>query len=415
MPAFLLSFYLILLFFLAGSQTFAQSDFRTGYIVIPNKDTIQGWVDNRSEMKNARQIFFKRSQNTEPVKYEAVDLLGYGLTGNKMYESKQLKLDSNTTNIAFLEILVKGKISLYHFKENSYYYVEKSGYTLLPLLQTEIKVVHEGRNYFNIRKDYIGTLQMLMADCSALRKEIDQTSITYSSLMSLVYKYNNCGSESNSIQTKRKFLILNVGLISGIQSSSIKFTSQNAEFSYLSNAQFAPDYQPFGGVSVKTTFPWITEKVSMIIEAQYSKNHYYSDSKRTVLSSSYKYIRDELEINLDYIRFPVLIRFTYPKGKFRPFLQAGAIYDIVLNNSSHWISEEESSQTVTTTEGGAVDIHDSQLYGTIGAGVEHRLSKKLSFFIECRGAMGGNLINSGTTSQYRIHTRLLTLQAGISF
>ncbi len=150
------------------TASFAQSDFRSGYIVTPSRDTIQGLIDYQSETKNASYVYFKRAQSAEPSRYESANLLAYGFTGSKMYESKKIKLDNATSVIAFLELLVKGKISLYHLKDDDRFYIEKAEQEIMPLFETKVKVQQGGRHYLETRKIYQAILSNLMADCPAV-------------------------------------------------------------------------------------------------------------------------------------------------------------------------------------------------------------------------------------------------------
>jgi hypothetical protein len=396
---------------------FAQSDFRSGYIVTTSQDTIQGLLDYQSETKNARQVYFKRTQSAEPAKYESTDLLAYGFTGSKMYESKKIKLDNATTVIAFLELLVKGKISLYHLKDDERFYIEKAEQEIMPLFETKVKVKHEnGTDFIETRKIYLGVLNNIMADCPGVQKAIRRTKLDYSSLMDLVNVYNNFGIEKKSLQTKRKFLILKKGVLVGAQTTSMRFTTIPAalpEYEFLTRTDFPADIQPFGGIFINSTFPWITEKVSIQLEAQFLKAHYYSNTQH-IQYNAYT-IHDEFTINLNYLRFPVLFRYSYPKGKLRPYIQAGILNDFVLNKKVHLISEQQTSRSVSTSERSEMNMRNYSLYGTLGAGILHPLSKKLWLSVEVRGAMGNNMRDPVLIPRYKARNTILSVQTAIGF
>lgn len=408
---------LLLISILLLPPLYGQSDFRQGYIVTHNSDTLRGLVDNRTEAKNARQVGFKSTLSGEVVKYDPTTINAYGFTGDKMYEAKTIPHDSTSSEKAFVELLVKGKISLYHFKEDGRLYIEKDAKPLQALYQTDIKVYQNGLPYIQTRKNYIGTLQWYMADCSHIQKKIDQAKLDYLSLMKLVDAYNHCGQEIRSLRTKRKFMVISAGAVGGLQSSKMhSSTESRGLIEYINHAQFGSSHQPFGGMFIKTNFPWITTKVSLYVEAQYTKAHYHTDYVWTMPNALVNY-REELAYTFSYLRLPVLLRYTFPRGKIKPFVQAGGTFDFVLSQSGRHISEQEwtNTKTVYTFENKPASFDRSFFYGTLGTGLEFSLSKKLWGFIEIRGAYGTT--SSTTLSAQKISTtfQILSLQTGIGF
>lgn len=411
----LLSFILISILLL--SPLYGQSDFRHGYIVTHNSDTLRGFVDNRTETKNARQVSFKSTLSGEVVKYDPTTIQAYGLTGDKMYEAKTIPLDSTSTEKAFVELLVKGKISLYRFKNDGRLYIEKDAKPLQALYQTDIKVYRNGLPYIQIRKNYIGTLQWYMADCSQIQKKIDHAKLDYLSLMKLVDAYNHCGQERGSLRTKRKFMVISAGAVGGLQISKMHSSTEGRGLvEYINYAQFGYSRQPSGGVFIKTNFPWITTKVSLYVEAQYTKAHYYSNYVWTMPNAVVNY-REELSHTLSYLRLPVLLRYTFPRGRVKPFVQAGGTFDFILSQSSRHISEQEwtNTKTVYTFENKPVTFNPSFFYGTIGTGLEFSLSKKLWGFIELRGAYGTTATVAKSAEKINTSFQILFLQTGIGF
>ncbi|MDO1451472.1 outer membrane beta-barrel protein [Rhodocytophaga aerolata] len=411
----LLSFLLISILLL--SPLYGQSDFRDGYIVTHNGDTLRGFVDNRTETKNARQVGFKSTLSGEVTKYDPTTINAYGLTGDKMYEAKTIPVDSTSTQKAFVELLVKGKISLYRFKNDGSLYIEKDAKPLQALYQTDIKVYRNGLPYIQIRKNYIGTLQWYMSDCSQIQKKIDHAKLDYLSLMKIVDAYNHCGQEKGSLRTKRKFIVISAGAVGGLQVSKMHSSTEGRGLvEYINHAQFGYSLQPSGGVFIKTNFPWITTKISLYAEGQYTKAHYSSNYVWTMPNAVVNY-REELAYTLSYLRIPVLLRYTFPRGRIKPFVQAGGTFDFILSQSSRHISEQEwtNTKTVYTFENKPASFNPSFFYGTIGTGLEFSLSKKLWGFIELRGAYGATATVAKSAEKINTTFQILSLQTGIGF
>ena len=65
----------------------AQIDFRSGFIVKTNGDTLKGFIAYRSDKSNLKNCHFKQQKKGKAQSFTAADLRAYGLTGGKTYEA----------------------------------------------------------------------------------------------------------------------------------------------------------------------------------------------------------------------------------------------------------------------------------------------------------------------------------------
>src|SRR5688572_22358710 len=92
---------------------FAQTDFRKGFVITLQRDTISGLVNYR-EGANAHEICeFKKLENLNATSYRPDEIFGYGFLDDKFFESRKVQEENKSPRVAFVEVLVKGMVSLY--------------------------------------------------------------------------------------------------------------------------------------------------------------------------------------------------------------------------------------------------------------------------------------------------------------
>ena len=113
-------------FFMTTMQ--AQRNYRPGFIITLQKDTIYGQIDFRTDKMNEQRCVFRDDNTLQVRTYEPFDIWGYRFTDDgKMYVSKSVTLKMGEYPLdVFLEYLVKGMKSLYYMDTASIptYFIE---------------------------------------------------------------------------------------------------------------------------------------------------------------------------------------------------------------------------------------------------------------------------------------------------
>jgi hypothetical protein len=109
---------------------YGQADFRSGYVITHAHDTIKGLLDYRLGSSAYRLCTFKRSKNESEIAYNGGDLTGYGFVNDKYFEARKVE-DNGETKTAFVEVIVRGLVSLYRFEQT--FFAEKDNLGLQPL------------------------------------------------------------------------------------------------------------------------------------------------------------------------------------------------------------------------------------------------------------------------------------------
>ena len=127
--------YRSLIFFLVPLATFAQSNYRAGYVINMKGDTIRGFIDYQSWDSNPKVISFKSAiSDSKPVKYSVEDISFFSIENFSSYQKCSCSITMDETNttrlgtgrdtsyrtdIVFLKILQKGRnAALYEYADN---------------------------------------------------------------------------------------------------------------------------------------------------------------------------------------------------------------------------------------------------------------------------------------------------------
>ncbi len=92
----------LILLLIIISSSFGQNDFRSGFIITLENDSIQGQVDYRSNSQNYKSCIFKGEQGE--LEYFPNQIVGFGYTNDKFFSSQIIEG-------SFVEVLVDGDIS----------------------------------------------------------------------------------------------------------------------------------------------------------------------------------------------------------------------------------------------------------------------------------------------------------------
>ena len=152
-----------LVFLYTVNEGFAQSDYRSGFVITNTNDTIHGLINYREGSKKYKSCEFKKSIDQKVVEYLPQEIKGYKLLGDKYFESKYIAVVSELLEDVFLEVLIKGNVSLYKYQKS--FFVDKQDSLLYKLITEEKKVDVDGKEMLMESKKYIGVLSYLLSDC----------------------------------------------------------------------------------------------------------------------------------------------------------------------------------------------------------------------------------------------------------
>lgn len=339
---------------LLAISSFSQSDFRNGFIITPENDTIYGQINYRSNLNNYKSCIFIGEQ--EGREYYPHEIKGFGYNNDKFFASQIIEG-------SFVEALVIGDISLYKSKDK--YHLKKD--TSIYDLESSREEVKIGRKvYVRESNKWRGIISVLISDCYYNTNDIISTiNLNEKSLTNLIVEYNQCkGSAFKEFKTKKPWINYDWGAAVGLARSEIQISKYSTYYLYLDDSYCSVD--PSAGILFTISSPRITEKFAFQGEIHYIKSGY---SSLVVLNQSSTEYYDTY-IDLTTLSMPLSLKYSFPEKKYGLYLQGGINYDYHLNSETKLMTEIVSGNVVNTyPERSAFKINNNQIGYWAGIGI----------------------------------------------
>lgn len=323
---------LLLFFYVFISITvFAQSDFRDGYIVTHENDTIYGEIALRSNLKNAQSCIFRNESDVKT--YTPNEISTYRIIGEKYYISKEVDL-SDKKETVFLEFLVEGTANLYYLKKGSdeFFILEKEG-RLVSLTNKES--IYEGKDGGTFAKNsskFRGVMLYFFRDAPQLANKIKQVDFSYKPIIKIVTDYNKSICPNNECVRFEKSTKLNV-FMEAVGGVAINKMGLEGSDEYLNSLS------PTIGVDFvfkpsKAHYVW-----NVILGVSYQKLDFSGQ-----IDDYDKIVGKYLDFDVQYslLRFPLKVRYEFPGKKIQPFLSAGLTNSLLLNINSTILNQRSA-------------------------------------------------------------------------
>lgn len=415
-PTSRLPFFILLL--LLPGRLCAQTDFRPGYIVLSAGDTLRGLVDYRGDVRNAKMCHFKRTSSEAATKYSPFDLLSYGFPNHKSYDAKNIVNAAGEQERLFLEAIEKGRVNLYYYKEEPealHYYLSKGDGELFELIETKQTVYRDTGTYVITNKRYLGIMDMLMGDYRKITPRFKRTSLEHQPLAALVRDYNRSFiTQSPAYSSTSPLFRVRAGALAGVQYTSIRFRSgDNAVYRYLNESDFGMTQSPVFGAFFNTTLSKVNQKFSLQFELLYQDNQFVGSRQRRVsLITTYQ----DVALRIRYLKLPVLVRYTFPTGVVRPYLNAGVAYAQGRVVENYLNTERDQNGMVEMEEGVALNvIRKNQQSLLAGFGLTIPVLGKYAVFAEARYEKGNGINRFFNRTEPNSRTTSFNFLAGFGF
>lgn len=193
-----------------------QSDFRDGFIITTENDTIYGLVDSKTNARNYESCLF--IDESEIREFSPTQINGYGFSNDKLYKS-------GVKEQVFVEVLVLGSISLYRYNET---FLAKKDGEILELTSENIEKVVNGRREIKRSNKWKGLLNYLIADCLSKPAEVtSRLDFSEKSITKTIVKYNSCtGSDFIEIKADQPWTKINAGISTSMSISNISMADE---------------------------------------------------------------------------------------------------------------------------------------------------------------------------------------------
>jgi hypothetical protein len=337
---------IIILTSLLPHTSIGQSNYISGYIINSESDTIDGFIDYRNWAKNPLEIQFKTDTQSTSANYSPSEINGFGAM-NEIYvsgvvelfdkseydESSSKTLFKTKTDTVFLQALVMGEKSLFHFQNsngvNFFYILQDSSYNLL-IYRKFTKHTDQG-NVVKENNKYLGQLNLYLYDCETIFSKLEKTSYdkqNLTKLFSYYYSHSNAEITYNKnvekIQTK-------IGVLVGGSRSALWFKSPN-NFQTLVSTGFSSSLDFSGGVSFEFVLPRNRRKWSIYTDLIYTSYDVSGVTDHTGFETTSNFKNS-------YIKLNTMIKYTIPIKGISLFLNGGMSNGIAVYQSDSYTTK----------------------------------------------------------------------------
>ncbi|MCL2098373.1 MAG: hypothetical protein FWH23_06410 [Bacteroidales bacterium] len=217
------SFCTFLLFFVATSYSVAQTNYRNGYIITNENDTIVGLIDYRTEAMLAEKCTFKANELSSEQIFLPGQIAGFRFTDDgKFFVTREITIN-NSKRIVFLEFLVQGTLNLYYYDDSKtdltyYFFEDKNGIMLEVSKQPNVWI---NNSQYKVDLRYRDRLKYIVRDVESLRKMTDKAEYNHKNMINITKTYHDkvCTTGEECIvfeTTKTKRYTLKYGVYGGI-------------------------------------------------------------------------------------------------------------------------------------------------------------------------------------------------------
>lgn len=247
--------------------------------------------------------------------------------------------------VYFLEVLADGPAQLLYFRSaanQDKFYVRSGQLPLTELVYRTRDVERDGRTFRVEETPYRQTLALALAACAEAVDALPRLPFNASGLRRVVQRYNACQSPTAPAPAALPTRVhVRVGLIGGWHRNKLDLAA-----SYRVPPVLLPYKGYTGGVALAVTLPRLNRKVSAQLGALFEQQHYDAEYVEPYRGGVQFEQRSHLRIDLWYLRLPLLLRYTYPRGLVRPLAELGLVSTVALRTTNEY---QTTTPTGTTT------------------------------------------------------------------
>jgi hypothetical protein len=336
-------FHLLFLAMFTNILVSAQRNYVPGVITTLQNDSLKGFIDYRNWTLTPGKIAFKESLSENDVQsFSPSQIKSFFVYGEEeLYVSRQVKMDiTNYTlnevkvdadkmiqdSTVFLLLMVKGNYNLYMYTDaysRVHYIYDANNIAAQELQYTRKAVYGETGISLSENRFYRNQLTAIFQDCPDITKRIQRTDYRENDMRAVFQVYNHCKNPDENLEiVKKKIMIFRFGIFAGVS-----FNAYSMKDEYGVKAKFKSSVSPIPGVFMDIITLRNRQQYSLRTELLYKSLSSESDGK---LSDS-----AVARFGFSYLQLNILLRYTYPQGKIRPFGNIGIGNAVVVSTQSN--------------------------------------------------------------------------------
>ena len=317
--------WVLLIMLCLSTILYAQGNYVPGYIVTNQQDTLVGWIDYRTDAKNALECNFKKDAMSKKQTYLPGSIFGYRLINEgKFYISKNITIN-NISQIVFVEYLVQGIVNLYFYVDSKnplwtpeYYLFEDETGKMTVITKKPDQYVTNDNGVTHIKTDnsYIEIIRHLFQSSDATIKDIDHLQFTQQSIIEITKDYHKqmCTTGEDCI------------VFTGTPDSHYTWF----KFSVYAGCQIYYDlstgdaWSPLIGGRMNVIAPRFSKYMGFQLDLSVSR---ISEKYNGIDGKEYKYSAILIPLKFGF-------KYTFGKYKLRPSVELGSVFHSYVNEKT---------------------------------------------------------------------------------
>jgi hypothetical protein len=312
---------------------YGQENYKPGYIITNNQDTLRGYILNVGTNHFRKCVFRKELKNKNEI-YLPSQIQAYRYNDNgKYFVSKEIS-DQQKGKMYFVEYLVKGKASLLFMRDiNEHFYVETETEKMVELTEPTQNIRDEYSVLIMNSKQYIEKLRHLLSDYPEISKDIENAKLYEHNLIKLIRKYNShitSDTKYENFEEKVAPIRIKVGVAAGTSYNKFYFNPKNYT-----------DYQfnGFVGINVELenalfSIERLNIKAGLYLQ-QFNTYNFYINEYSTDANTYYgNFFTSQMNFKSYSLINPITFNYSFPMNKFVPYIGAGISNMFILTQNN---------------------------------------------------------------------------------
>jgi hypothetical protein len=366
-------------------NSFAQKDFKPGYLINNSFDTVCGLINLKSNYQNSQKCIFKQTADASTQEFKPFQIQSYRFTDGKYYISKTITINSVKKDV-FLEYLVNGYSKLFYYKDlmDHYYFIQTDSSELFLMENKEVQIKSESGDLkvFHNKK-YIGALKYIYRNDKNLYPEIDKSDFDSESLIDLSKKYHEdmCPEKECIVYVKNNTSDIWIAPKVGFCQEVLKFKTSD---------DIAIQNKIFFGLQLRITPKIVDSRWNFITGLNYTTVSLQGEFSNTLFT--YKSSIFIISINSKAISLPIQAEYNFFNAKF----SAGCYFGI---HNYFYIKPEYS--IAQPNSGNRESLFRNYNLG-LDAGIDLRysISKRSNIFLQAGYEYRRPIVNANNALDY---------------
>ena len=379
----------------------AQGNFKLGYIITKENDTINGWIDFRTDAQNMSVCKFKTDETGKAITYLPGEIYGYrfDLEG-KFYVSREITIN-DTQRTVFLEYLLQGIMNLYYYidiltsgQEMAYYFFENEAGIMTPVTKKPDQyITDDTRRGHTLKHEdfrYTGLIKALFTDQEPISKKADKLKFNPQAMIQVAKEYHalvcTTGEECIVFETKedKAYYQLKYAVYGGVH--------------LLSEEYPGTIIAPAIGVGLNVSIPRFSKQLSFQADLSFSNIHktadydtsnspYYYIWVDTIRVTIYESYLSYTELTNIFIPLQIGLKYSLGNGKIRPTIGGG--FRLAASFGKKYKYKYNITPLINSEYNSV--IMEMGVFGSLG--IEYILNNKHSIFLSA-----GHVVYAPTSS-----------------